>query len=203
MTQAYTALVERGESMWTATVQGLPNGQNAVAMGNSWKRLRGMVQEMCEHILGLPSGSVAISLELSDPELQALIDEARVAKAVLRGAQSNAQATLERALRTLSRTATVRDMAEMLGYSHQYIARKAPKNTLKEEPGDTPRDYARMLYLVAGVKTPASREELAREARAWVKGFPEDPDFLGQVVAEHRALIKEMTDASWTSPTRE
>jgi hypothetical protein len=199
MTEVYKAFVKRGESTWTADVQDLPNGQHALAMGNSWKQLRAVTQEMCEHILRLPKGSVAIDLELDDPELQALVEEAKFAKATLRNAQSEAQATLGRALRRLGRMATVRDMAEMLGYSHQYIARKAPKNALEEASGGTPEDWARMLFSVAGVRTPVDSDELAREARCWLDTFPDDPDFLRQVTCEHRALIKKETKESWDS----
>jgi hypothetical protein len=203
MTHVLRATVTRGESSWIASVLDLPDGQRATVMGRTWKQLRELTQEACEHHLTLPKGSVVIDLRLEDPELQELIEEAKAAKAMLRNAQSYAQTTLVRALRRLGRMATVRDMAEMLDYSHQYVARKAPKDTLKEAPGDTPEDWARMLFSVAGMRTPASSAELAREARCWLDSFPDDPEFTRKVAASHRALIQEAVDRDWGSPEGE
>lgn len=198
MTKVYTALVERGEATWTARIQDLPDGKTALAMGKNWKQLRTLAQEACGHAVGLLPDEVVVDLILDDPDLQALIEEAKVARAALRAARFEADATLGRAARRLSHLATVRDIAEMLGCSYQHVAKNVPRDAMQkaEDAGDTPEDWARMLYLVAGMRTPASGAELAREARSWVRDFPDDPEFLRRITEAHRALVQERSGES-------
>lgn len=201
MTTVYRGAVTRGEAGWIASTRDLPEGKQAIAGAKNLKQLQTMIQGMAERCVNLPPGSVVVDLELEDPELQQLVDEVHAARANLRAAQDEADVALGRAARRLTRIAPVRDVAHLLGYSHQYIARRVPKSALKEAEGtgDTPQDWAKMLYVVAGMKTPASSADLASEARSWLDTFPDDPDFLRQVTAEHRALIGKVTEETWES----
>lgn len=193
MTKVYTALVTRGEVTWTADIQDLPGYNRAAAMGKDWDSLKRAAQEMCDCILGLPDGTVVVDLKLKDLELQAAVEEVGTAKVVLRSAQHEADMALRRAARRLCRIAPVRDVARILGYSHQHVAKMVPRSALKaaEQTGSTPQDWAKMLYLVAGIKTPASPGELALEASSWLDSFPKDPGFAEEVAAAHRAFIRE------------
>lgn len=185
----------RGKANWIASTQGLPDGKTAMALGKTWRQMTAMLQEAAEMTLALPSGSVVLDLKLDDPELQRLIDETKRTRGVLRDAQFEAGAALGHAARVLTREATVRDVAEMLGCSFQQISKLAPKNKQEEESGNTPQDWAQMLYLVAGLRKPATTEGLAREARKWntkASPFPEDPAFAQEVAREHRAFIDRM-----------
>lgn len=195
MTQIVRGLVTRGKGNWIASTQGLPDGKTAMALGKTWKQMTAMLQEAAEMTLALPSGSVALDLKLDDPELQRLIDEVKRTKGVLRDAQFEAGAAMGHAARVLTKEATVRDVAEMLGCSFQQISKLAPKGKQEEEPGSTPQDWARMLYLVAGIRTPATTEKLTREARKWsteASPFSGDQAFIQEVAREHRAFIDRM-----------
>ena len=198
MTTVYTGVVTRGEAGWLASTRDLPDGKQALATANSLKKVKAMIEGMTERCLDLPPGSVVVDLELENPELQRLVDEVQVARAMLRSAQFEADAALGRAARRLIRIAPVRDVGYLLGYSHQHVARQVSRSALKEaeKTGDTPQDWARMLYEVAGVTTPASQQELAREAKSWLDTFPEDPDFLQQVTTAHRELIQKAAEES-------
>lgn len=97
-------------------------------MGSTWTKAKKAAEEMAEHILKAPAGSVVVDLELEDQELQSLIDEVKRAKVAAREAQENADAALGKAARALTQNATVRNVASMLGHSHQYVAKVAPKS---------------------------------------------------------------------------
>jgi hypothetical protein len=192
MTQIVRGIVTRGNGNWIASTQGLPDGKQAMAVGKTWKQMRAMLQNGAEMTLALPPGSVALDLKLDDRELQGLVDEVKRTRGVLRDAQFEAGAAMGHAARALTREATVRDVAEMLGCSFQQVSKLAPKGKAEEEPGDTPEDWAKMLYVVAGVRELATTEKLAREAREWstkASPFPEDPAFIQEVAREHRAFI--------------
>ncbi len=191
MTQIVQCLVTRVKSGWMASTQGLPDSKQALALGKSWKQMKGMLQESAEMTLKLPPGSVVLDLRLDDPELQRLIDKVKRTRGVLRDAQFEAGAAMGHAARVLTEEATVRDVAEMLDCSFQQISKLAPKKK-KEEPGDTPKDWAHMLYLVAGLRKPVPTERLVAEAQKWqtqASPFPEDPAFAEEVTQAHRDLV--------------
>lgn len=129
MTTVYTALVTRGKATWLASVKGLPNDKTVLSMGKSWKQLKTLTEEACDHALGVPDGDTVVSLEFEDPELQILINELEKRKVALRAAKVEMDAALGRAARRLTQEATLRDVAEMLGYSHQYISTLASPRT--------------------------------------------------------------------------
>lgn len=114
---------------WLASTQGLPDGKQAMALAKSWKQLQQMIQDATERTLGLPPGSVVVDMEFEDPELQELVNEVRRSRGVLRDARFEAGAAMGKAARTLTKTATVRDVAQMLGCSHQQVAKLAPKSS--------------------------------------------------------------------------
>lgn len=194
-------LVTRGGGNWIASTQGLPDGKQAMAVGKTWKQMKAMLQNGAEMTLALPPGSVVLDLKLEDPELQSLIDEVKRTKGVLRDAQFEAGAAMGHAARVLTKDATVRDVAEMLGCSFQQVSKLASKSRNAEEPGDTPKDWAQMLYLVDGLRGPVSTATLVSHAKRYCtqsSPFPEDPDFAEEVWREHRAFIEKMARESGT-----
>lgn len=128
MKQIVRVLVTRGEATWLASTQGLPNDKQAMAMGKTWKQTKALIQDSAERALGVPPGTVEADMRLEDPELQKLIDDVQQKKAVLRDAEFEAGAAMGVAARTLTEQATVRDVAEMLGCSHQYVSKLARKS---------------------------------------------------------------------------
>lgn len=128
MTTVLTGIVARGNENWIVNLQGLPEGRTGVALGNTWPKAKAAAEELAEHILEAPEGSVVVDLILKDSELQELIDEVKRTKAAARQAQAEAEAAFGKAARRLTETAAVRDVAAMLGYSHQYVAKAAPKS---------------------------------------------------------------------------
>jgi hypothetical protein len=129
MKQIVKVLVTRSGDNWIASTQGLPNDKQAMALGRTWKQTKAMIQDSAERALGVPPGTVEADMELENPELQKLIEDVRQRKAVLRDAEFEAGAAMGLAARTLTRQATVRDVAEMLGCSHQYVSKLAPKSS--------------------------------------------------------------------------
>lgn len=127
MKQIVNGLATRGEDSWLTSTQGLPDGKQALSMGKSWKQAQALLQQAAELALKVPPGSVTVDLELEDPELQKLIDEVHRTRAVLRDAEFHYGAALGVAARTLTKQATVRDVAAMLGCSHQHVAKLAPR----------------------------------------------------------------------------
>lgn len=125
MKQVVKGLATRGNGNWLASTQGLPDGKQALAAGKTWKQVQAMLQEAAELVLRVPPGSVTIDMEFEDPELQKLVDEAHRTKAVLRDAQFEMNAAM--------------GVAEILGCSHQHVAKLAPKGR-EDGPGDTPKD---------------------------------------------------------------
>ncbi|MFE0472542.1 hypothetical protein ACFW2V_13100 [Streptomyces sp. NPDC058947] len=127
MTTVLTGIVARGHASWIVDLQGLPEGKTGVAMGTTWAKAKAAAEELAEHILSEPKGSVVVDLVLADDDLQRLIDEVKRTKAAVQKAQEEADAAFGKAARTLTATSTVRDVAAMLGYSHQYVAKVASK----------------------------------------------------------------------------
>lgn len=194
MKQIVNGLATRGKDSWLTSTQGLPDGKQALSMGKTWKQAQELLQQAAEMALKVPPGSVTIDLKLEDPELQALVDDVYSKRTVLRDADFEHKAALGKATRYLTKVATFRDVAAMLGISHQYVAKLAPKSQ-DEESGDTPKDWARRLYLVAGLKKPLMPGEVVREAKQWstaASPFPGDPAFAEEVAREHEAFIGRM-----------
>jgi len=128
MKQVVKGIMERGEAGWLASTQGLPDGKQALAVGRTWQQTLSMLQDAAERTLKVPPGSVVIDPELDDEELQELVNEVHRRQAVLREAKFHYDAAMGTAARALTKKMTVRDAAAMLGCSHQYVAKLAPKS---------------------------------------------------------------------------
>lgn len=128
MKQIVNGLATRGEDSWLTSTQGLADGKQALSMGKTWKQAQTLLQRAAELALKAPPGSVTVDLKLEDPELQKLVDEVHRTRALLRDAEFHYGAALGVAARTLTKQATVRDAAAMLGCSHQHVAKLAPKS---------------------------------------------------------------------------
>ena len=127
MKQIVTGLATRGHDSWLTSTQGLPDGKQALSMGKTWKQAQNLLQRAAEMALKAPPGSVTVDLKLENPRLQELVDEVHQKRAALREAEFQYGAALGVAARTLTKQATVRDVAAMLGCSHQHVAKLAPK----------------------------------------------------------------------------
>lgn len=129
MMRIVDGLATRGNETWLTSTQGLPDGKQALSMGKTWKQARGLLQQAAEMALKVPPGSVTVDLRLEDAGLQELVNEVHRKRAALREAEFEYGAALGMAARTLAKTATVRDVAAMLGCSHQHVAKLAPKSS--------------------------------------------------------------------------
>lgn len=127
MKQIVNGLATRGEDSWLTSTQGLPDGKQALSMGKNWKQAQALLQQAAELALKAPPGSVTVDLRLEDPELQQLVDEVHRTRGLLRDAKFHYDAALGAAARGLTKRATVRDVAAMLGCSHQHVAKLAQK----------------------------------------------------------------------------
>lgn len=128
MKQIVNGLATRGNDSWLTSTQGLPEGKQALSMGKTWKQAQALLQQAAEMALKAPPGSVTVDLKLEDPELQKLVDEVHRTRAILKDAEFHYGAALGVAARTLTKQATVRDVAAMLGCSHQRVSQLAPKS---------------------------------------------------------------------------
>lgn len=128
MKQIVNGLATYGRDGWLTSTQGLSDGKQALSMGKTWKQSRELLQQAAEMALKAPPGSVTVDLKLEDAGLQRLVDTVHRTRAVLRDAEFEYGAALGAAARTLAKTATVRDVAAMLGCSHQHVAKLAPKS---------------------------------------------------------------------------
>ncbi len=129
MKQIVNGLATRGEDSWLTSTQGLPDGKQALSMGKTWKQAQELLQRAAEMALSAPPGSVVVDLKLEDAELQELVDEVHHRQAALRDAKFHYDAAMGAAARALTKRMTVRDVAAMLGCSHQYVAKLAPKSS--------------------------------------------------------------------------
>lgn len=127
MKQIVNGLATRGEDSWLTSTQGLPDGKQALSMGKNWKQAQTLLQRAAEMALKAPPGSVTIDLRLEDPELQGLVDEVHRTRAALRDAEFHYGAALGTASRVLTKQATVRDVAAMLGCSAQHVSKMSRK----------------------------------------------------------------------------
>jgi predicted XRE-type DNA-binding protein len=128
MKQIVAGLATRGQDSWLTSTHGLPDGKQALSMGKTWKQAQDLLQQAAEMALKAPPGSVAVDLKLEDPKFQKLVDEVRRRQAALRDAKFHYDAAMGTAVRTLAKQMTVRDVAQMLGCSHQHVSKLARKS---------------------------------------------------------------------------
>lgn len=125
----FTGLVSRGEENWIVEVQDLPDGKSVTALAATWKKVKAAAQEAVEASLKQPPNSVNVMLKFKNPELADLVDKVRWQQVVARDAQNELNQVLGFAARRLTQHATLRDVSDMLGYSHQYIGKLAPRGS--------------------------------------------------------------------------
>lgn len=123
----FTGLVSRGNENWIVKVQGLPEGSTVIAMGKTWKKAQMAAQEGIEVALKEPPKSVVVDLEFEDRGLEKLVKNVMEKKARVREAHAELDIALGFASRELTKHATLRDVGEMLGYSHQHIGKMASR----------------------------------------------------------------------------
>jgi hypothetical protein len=123
----YTATVEREGKFWVTRVQGLPVKGSAVTQGRTWGEAHEMAVDLVANLLDVPATSFLVRMEFADPELAAVVAEAERTRDSARLAVEEAEKALVTAVRKLTAQTTVRDAGGILGYSHQYIAKLAPK----------------------------------------------------------------------------
>ncbi|CAL9319879.1 hypothetical protein SUDANB25_05818 (plasmid) [Streptomyces sp. SudanB25_2051] len=86
-----------------------------------------MATDVVATLLEIPEESFEVVMRPADPAMADAITTAEKARKEAEEASKAAAEALAAAARTLTMKATVRDAGAMLGVSHQYIAKLAPK----------------------------------------------------------------------------
>lgn len=128
-TATYHATAQLEGSHWVVKVSDLPEGLVGVTQGRTWNEARRMAADVVAMLLEVPKESVEVLLHPADPEMAEAIARAEHARREAEKASQAAAEALTAAARTLTAKATVRDAGAMLGVSHQYIAKLAPKKS--------------------------------------------------------------------------
>ena len=123
----YHAIAEREASHWVVRVTDLPQGLVGVTQGRTWSEASRMVTDVVAMLLDVPEDSVKVVMRPADPDMAEAITRAEMAREEAETAARAAAEALAAAARTLTGKVTVRDAGSMLGVSHQYIAKLAPK----------------------------------------------------------------------------
>ncbi|QPP07868.1 type II toxin-antitoxin system HicB family antitoxin [Streptomyces bathyalis] len=125
----YHAIATREDAHWVVAINDLPEGLVGVTQGRTWSEARKMAADVVALLLEIPEESFEVVMRPSDPEMADAIITAEKAKEEAELANKAAVEAMAAAARTLTRKATVRDAGSMLGVSHQYIAKLAPRGS--------------------------------------------------------------------------
>ncbi|MFJ7087657.1 type II toxin-antitoxin system HicB family antitoxin [Streptomyces griseus] len=126
-TTTYNAIAKHDGSHWAVTIPDLPQGFVGVTQGRTWSEASRMAADVVAMLLEIPEESFKVVMRPADPEMAEAITTAEEAREKAEEAAKAATEALMAAARTLTAKATVRDAGAMLGVSHQYIAKLAPK----------------------------------------------------------------------------
>lgn len=127
MTDTYHAVATRERAHWVVAIDGLPEGLVGVTQGRTWSEAQKMAADVVAMLLEVPEESFEVVMRPADADMASAIITAEKAREEAELANKAAADALAAAARTLTRKATVRDAGSMLGVSHQYIAKLAPK----------------------------------------------------------------------------
>lgn len=126
-TRTYHAVATQDGAYWVVKVNDLPEGLVGVTQGRTWSEARTMAADVVAMLLEVPEESFEVVMRPADPDMAHAIITAEKAREEAELANKAAADALAAAARTLTAKATVRDAGSMLGISHQYIAKLAPK----------------------------------------------------------------------------
>ncbi|MEE1941685.1 type II toxin-antitoxin system HicB family antitoxin [Streptomyces sp. TRM 70361] len=126
-TSTYHATATQDGAHWVVTVNDLPKGLVGVTQGRTWSEARKMAVDVVAMLLEVPDDSFKVVMRPADPDMANAIITAEEARKEAELASKAAAEALAAAARILTAKATVRDAGSMLGVSHQYIAKLAPK----------------------------------------------------------------------------
>jgi hypothetical protein len=90
-----------------------------------------MTRERLAKMTGVPEDEVAVEMHLADPAMRAAAERFHAKQDLAEQAGGEAAKEQKVAAVTLTSKLTVRDVAAILGYSHQLIAKLAPKKDRK------------------------------------------------------------------------
>ncbi|MCI0383462.1 type II toxin-antitoxin system HicB family antitoxin [Streptomyces sp. CNQ085] len=126
-TSTYHATATQDGAYWVVTVNDLPEGLVGITQGRTWNEARKMAVDVVAMLLEVPDDSFKVVMRPADPDMAKAIIAAEEARKEAELAGKAAAEALAAAARILTAKATVRDAGSMLGISHQYIAKLAPK----------------------------------------------------------------------------
>ncbi|MGW4541687.1 type II toxin-antitoxin system HicB family antitoxin [Streptomyces chartreusis] len=124
----FHAVARHDGAYWAVNITDLPDGFVGVTQGRTWIEARKMASDAISALLDVPEESFKVELRPADPELADVVDKAEEARREADRAAKRATEALVVAARILTAKVTVRDAGAMLGVSHQYIAKLAPKS---------------------------------------------------------------------------
>lgn len=124
---AYQAGARREHPHWVVTVAGV-----GVTQGRSLQEAEEMAVDLVEAMTGEHSDDIVVTLtpQLGD-DIDQQVAEARRLAAVAQQAQAAATAAARRAVETMRRTMTGRDVARVLGVSEQRVSQIAGRSSAK------------------------------------------------------------------------
>lgn len=128
-TPTYHAVARQDGAYWAVHITDLPDGCVGVTQGRTWTEARRMAADVISALLDVPEESFKVELRLADPELDELVSGAEKAREEADRAARKATEALAAAARILTAKVTVRDAGAILGVSHQYVAKLAPKSS--------------------------------------------------------------------------
>ncbi|MGR4882125.1 type II toxin-antitoxin system HicB family antitoxin [Streptomyces sp. LARHCF249] len=123
----YDALAVHDGKYWIVQVKGLPANHAGITQGRTWPEAERMTKDVVALLLDVPEESFDIALRPADPKMAEVIAKVEKTREEAERAAAVALDALQEAARLLTDEVTVRDAGAMLGVSHQYIAKLAPK----------------------------------------------------------------------------
>ncbi|MGQ4344016.1 type II toxin-antitoxin system HicB family antitoxin [Streptomyces sp. SAS_275] len=128
-TPTYHAVARQDGVYWVVRITDLPDNCVGVTQGRTWIEARRMAADVISALLDVPEESFNVELRPADPELDELVSDAEKAREEADKAAKKATEALAAAARVLTAKVTVRDAGAILGVSHQYVAKLAPKSS--------------------------------------------------------------------------
>ncbi|MBB0243523.1 type II toxin-antitoxin system HicB family antitoxin [Streptomyces alkaliphilus] len=125
--RTYHAIATQEGAHWVVKVEDLPEGLVGVTQGRTWSEARKMATDVVAMLLEVPEDSFELVMQPADPDMANALITVEGTRKEAELANKAAAEALAVAARILTKKTTVRDAGSMLGVSHQYIAKLAPK----------------------------------------------------------------------------
>lgn len=116
----------RDGNHWAAKLTDLPVGNDQtkgklLVRDRTWRGLLQGLREGVAELLDVPIDSFRVTVAFADPEIENAVREALTARKEARDASEVASKKMYQAVTLLAKTASLRDIGALLGYSYQYI----------------------------------------------------------------------------------